>query len=115
MQSLTYSCTSSSAFLIHSTAHPGFGVWFIAGTPPRTLRVAGTPARRRSETEVAGPQGANLVAKRRRLLEIEVGGRRLHLLIERRDVRLELLIRAERRPQIAWITHRGIIAVVDAR
>src|SRR5688500_8347427 len=93
---------------------PDFCGSVIAGTPPRTLRVAGALPRYGSEAQITGAERTNLIADRRRLLEIEVGGGRLHLLIEIHDVRFELLVRTEGRAQIARVAHRRIIPVVHA-
>ena len=62
-----------------------------------------------------GLEGTHAIAQRRRLLEVEVRGRRLHLLLEASDVRVELGLRPERRALV--LDHRDgrVVALVDAR
>src|SRR5687767_15265907 len=90
----TYSCTSRSAALIHST-----------------IRNTLIPAPRHAE--LARLQLLDPVPQLRGLLELQVGGRRLHLQLQLRDVRLELRVGAE--PSGELRRDRHVIPLVNAR
>src|ERR1700674_1863200 len=92
-----YSCTSSAAFL------SGFSM-------RGSTRASGPP-----QTQVRGPQAFDLVAERRRLLEIQIRGRRPHIGLQAREVGIELGLGAESFRSLRGHGGRHVIALVHAR
>ena len=100
-ESATYSCTSSSAALTQ-------------------LERSASARRHARRAAAAGPARAlrsrlSRSRKRGRPLELEVGGRRLHLALQTRDQRVELRLRAPRRPARGGSARRHVVALVHAR
>src|SRR5262245_66197969 len=95
-----YSCTSKAACL-----------------PQRSrsdiTRRSGPPRRGHHQLGVA--QALDLIAQRRRFFEVEVGRGRLHLLLERLQVRIELLLVVEALGAVDGGGWRDVVAFVDAR
>src|SRR6266516_3402706 len=97
----TYSWTSSTAF-------------FNRPSKNGSTRWSGPPRRPR-QSQLGVAQAFDLVADRRRLLEIEIRGGRLHLVLQRRHVGIELGLRTEPVGLVADDGRRHVIALVDAR
>src|SRR5580765_7847672 len=97
----TYSCTSSAALLIQFS--------MILSTrrsrPPRGVRQA--------QFGVAQP--FDVVAERRGLLEVEIGGGRLNLRLQLLQMRVELLLVVESFGAVDRGRGRQVVAFVDAR
>src|SRR5215471_8643409 len=95
-----YSCTSKAACL-----------------PQRSMsgitRRSGPPRRGQRQLRIA--QALDLIAQRRRLFEVEVGCSRLHLELERLQVRVELLLVVEALGAVDGRRRRDVVALVDAR
>src|SRR5215470_5352456 len=96
----TYSWTSSAASLPQRSMND-------------TTRRSGPPRRGQRQLRIA--QTLDLIAQRRRLFEVEVGRSRLHLLLKRLQVRVELLLIVE---ALGAVDRRGrgdVVALVDTR
>src|ERR1035437_1504711 len=97
----TYSWTSRTAFLSLS--------WMNASTR------WSAPLRRARQPQLGVAQAFDVVTERRGLFEIQIGRGRLHLALQRRDIGIELRLRAE---LFGWVVRDGgrhVIALVDAR
>src|SRR5574338_1298406 len=97
----TYSWTSSAALLSHFSTNEG-----TRSVSPRRPR----------QPEVGVAQAFDVVAKGGGLLEVEVRGRRFHLLLQTGEVGIEFRLRAE---HLGTVAHehrrRHVVALVHAR
>src|SRR5689334_1130441 len=87
----TYSCTSRAACFPHPSSSVSTMMTASRSRCGRRSRLAGGPR----QTELGIAQALDLIAQRRRLLEIEIGRRRAHLLLQAGEMRVELLLVVE--------------------